>query len=67
MKPPMSSDTVRVDTGIITGDEVSIFYDPMIAKLIVHGKDRKEALGTLVTSLKEFQVSTFTGLFNKLL
>jgi len=56
MKPPANSDSVRVDTGVITGDEVSIFYDPMIAKLIVHGKDRQCALDSLVKSLKQFQI-----------
>ncbi len=38
--PPATSDHVRVDTGVIEGGEVSIHYDPMIAKLITHGKDR---------------------------
>jgi 3-methylcrotonyl-CoA carboxylase alpha subunit len=35
--------TVRLDTGVREGDEVSVFYDPMIAKLIVWGDDRPEA------------------------
>lgn len=53
---PPTSETVRVDTGIIEGDEVSIFYDPMIAKLIVHGKNRQEALDSLVKALHEYQI-----------
>lgn len=42
---------VRVDSGVTTGSEVPAFYDPMIAKLIVHGKDRKEALARLHAAL----------------
>ncbi|GAB9471504.1 Acetyl-coa carboxylase, biotin carboxylase subunit [Globisporangium polare] len=53
---PPASDTVRVDTGIIEGDEVSIFYDPMIAKLIVHGKNRQEALDSLIKALHQYQI-----------
>lgn len=34
----------RVDSGVRQGDEISIFYDPMISKLIVHGKDRQDAI-----------------------
>ena len=36
-RPPPESDSVRVDTGIEEGSEVSMFYDPMIAKLVTHG------------------------------
>jgi 3-methylcrotonyl-CoA carboxylase alpha subunit len=42
VSPP--TDQARVDTGVQTGDEVSAFYDPMIAKLIVWDKDRQTAL-----------------------
>lgn len=53
---PRVSDTVRVDTGVVEGDEVSIFYDPMIAKLIAHGADRDQALDNLVQALHEYQI-----------
>jgi 3-methylcrotonyl-CoA carboxylase alpha subunit len=46
----------RVDTGVRGGDTVSIHYDPMIAKLIVHGRDRGEALGRLSAALGETEV-----------
>jgi 3-methylcrotonyl-CoA carboxylase alpha subunit len=36
-------DSLRVDTGVEQGGEVSPFYDPMIAKLIAHGETRDEA------------------------
>lgn len=49
--------TVRVDTGVREGDEVSVFYDPMISKLIVHGKDRDTALDELSRALRSYQVA----------
>ena len=42
---------VRVDTGVETGSAVSPYYDPMIAKLITHGRDRAEALERLAHAL----------------
>ncbi len=42
---------VRLDTGVRAGDEVSVFYDPMIAKLIVWGDDRREAARRMQTAL----------------
>jgi 3-methylcrotonyl-CoA carboxylase alpha subunit len=42
---------LRVDTGVETGSEVTPFYDPMIAKLIAHGKTRLEALDRLAQAL----------------
>jgi len=41
--PEEVDEVVRLDTGVREGDEVSVFYDPMIAKLIVWGEDRAEA------------------------
>ncbi len=38
---------IRVDTGVESGSEISIYYDPMIAKIIAHGKDRSEAIRKL--------------------
>ena len=38
---------VRIDAGVVQGDDVSIYYDPMISKLIVHGEDREHALRLL--------------------
>ncbi len=46
----------RVDTGVRAGDTVSIHYDPMIAKLIVHGRDRGEALGRMAAALAATEV-----------
>jgi acetyl-CoA carboxylase biotin carboxylase subunit len=43
---------VRVDTGIESGDEVSIHYDPMIAKIIAYGQDRADAIRKMDTALR---------------
>ncbi|CDW95162.1 hypothetical protein [Sporisorium scitamineum] len=47
---------VRVDTGFVSGDEISVHYDPMIAKLIVKGRDRTEALRIMANALNQYQV-----------
>jgi propionyl-CoA carboxylase alpha chain len=48
--------TVRIDTGVREGDEISMFYDPMIAKLITHGKDRAAAISTHVKALERLEI-----------
>jgi len=47
---------VRIDSGVREGDAISPFYDPMIAKLIVWGADRREALARMAQALSEYQV-----------
>jgi 3-methylcrotonyl-CoA carboxylase alpha subunit len=47
----------RVDTGVVQGDSISPFYDPMIAKLIVHGEDRQSALLALVEALSGTEIA----------
>lgn len=44
-------------SGVRQGDEVSVHYDPMIAKLVVWGSDRIEALMKLQSKLREYNVS----------
>jgi acetyl/propionyl-CoA carboxylase alpha subunit len=51
---------IRVDAGVEQGDEVGIAYDPMIAKLIAHGRTRDEALGRLAAALDETAVEGVT-------
>ena len=46
----------RIDSAIQSGDVISHFYDPMIAKLIVHGDDREHCLARLKRALEEFVV-----------
>ncbi len=47
---------VRVDTGVQDGGEIPMFYDSMIAKLIVHGKDRLEAISKMREALNGFVI-----------
>jgi 3-methylcrotonyl-CoA carboxylase alpha subunit len=64
-------DDGRIETGVEEGDEISPFYDPMIAKLIAWGENRDEAIGELASILDEVEVwpvRTNAGfLFNALL
>ncbi|XP_031843768.1 methylcrotonoyl-CoA carboxylase 1 [Nomia melanderi] len=48
---------IRVDTGVRENDQVSVHYDPMIAKLIVWGNDRAEALAVLRSQLSEYNIA----------
>ena len=56
LRLPPPSDSVRLDAGVEEGDSVSVFYDPMIAKLIVHAADRPSALATLQQALQQSEV-----------
>lgn len=47
---------VRVDSGIVEGMEIPIHYDPMVAKLVVWGKDRKEALSRARRALEDYRI-----------
>ncbi|XP_067949325.1 methylcrotonoyl-CoA carboxylase subunit alpha, mitochondrial-like isoform X2 [Watersipora subatra] len=54
--PPELVPYMRVETGIRQGDEVSVHYDPMIAKLVVWGEDRPTALSRLISALQRYQI-----------
>ncbi|XP_026466354.1 methylcrotonoyl-CoA carboxylase subunit alpha, mitochondrial-like [Ctenocephalides felis] len=56
LRPPQTATDVRVETGVREGDEVSIHYDPMIAKLVVWGEDRTQALTKLKAKLTDYHI-----------
>ena len=60
LNPPAENNYVRIDTGVLEGDKVSIYYDPMIAKLIVWGEDRAQALNRLTDALAEYHITGVT-------
>jgi propionyl-CoA carboxylase alpha chain len=55
-RPPIG-EGIRLDGGVFAGDEISVFYDPLIAKLIASGPDRDTAVDRLSGALDEFYVA----------
>jgi acetyl/propionyl-CoA carboxylase alpha subunit len=51
-EPPQGMDGVRVDSGVQVGTEIGVYYDPLLAKIIAHGPDRKVAIRKLVYALQ---------------
>jgi propionyl-CoA carboxylase alpha chain len=56
LPPQERAGEVRVDSGVYEGDEISVYYDPLIAKLITHGSDRKQAVARMREALNRFVV-----------
>ncbi|RKP22343.1 biotin carboxylase C-terminal domain-containing protein [Syncephalis pseudoplumigaleata] len=58
LRQPTADDpaVIRVETGVRQGDAVSVYSDPMISKLVVHGRARREALRFLRNSLEQYQI-----------
>ena len=54
--PPIESASVRVDTGVFEGGEISMYYDPMIAKLVTWGEDRTSALSAMQQALDSYVI-----------
>ncbi len=61
-QPPLM-EHVRIDDGVEAGTQVTPFYDPMIAKVIVSGADRQEAIGRAIEAMQAF---TLTGIKNNI-
>jgi propionyl-CoA carboxylase alpha chain len=55
-REPEAGNGVRVDTGVVEGSEISMFYDPMIAKLITHAPTRLEAADLQIAALDRYYV-----------
>ena len=53
---PPAGPGVRLDSGVTEGSEVSLYYDPMLAKLIVYGTDRRNAVARFEEALEEFSI-----------
>jgi propionyl-CoA carboxylase alpha chain len=55
-REPIGGPVVRVDSGVYEGAEISMFYDPMIAKLVTYGEDRKSAIAVMREALDSFYI-----------
>ena len=56
-REPEASAACRVDAGVDEGSEISMFYDPMIAKLVVHGPDRPAAIAAMQDALDRYELT----------
>ena len=56
LRIPKISKNIRLDIGVDEGDEITFYYDPMIAKVIAKGIDRKESINNMVQFLKEIEI-----------
>lgn len=56
IEPDTGDDRIRIDSGIVEGSEISVYYDPLIAKLISYGSDRLEAIDTMKHALDEYVI-----------
>lgn len=54
---PPTGPGVRVDDGFEEGMDISIYYDPMLSKLIVHGKDRTEAIEKMLRAIQDYEIT----------
>ena len=54
--PPSAGPALRLDAGVEEGDEASVYYDSLIAKLVVYGQDRNQAAARLAAALDNFAV-----------
>jgi len=55
-QPPAENDHVRVDSGFEEGSEISMYYDPMIAKLITYGENREQAIERMGDALDAYYI-----------
>lgn len=55
-RPPAEGDGIRIDTGVSEGSEISMFYDPMVAKLCTFGLDREDAVAKMRLALDDYSI-----------
>ncbi len=55
-KSPEDLEGIRIDTGVFEGSEISMFYDPMISKLISYGKNREDAIEKMALALDRYRI-----------
>ncbi len=55
-QPPPESAGIRIDTGVKEGSEISMYYDPMIAKVVAFGHDRDQAIKIMIDALNYFRI-----------
>ena len=55
-RPPLESEEVRLDVGVEEGTGISIYYDPMIAKLVTHGETREGAINAMSAALDAYSI-----------
>uniref|UniRef100_A0AAR2KDP8 Methylcrotonoyl-CoA carboxylase subunit alpha, mitochondrial n=1 Tax=Pygocentrus nattereri TaxID=42514 RepID=A0AAR2KDP8_PYGNA len=67
LSTPQPDEHTRIETGVREGDEVSVHYDPMIAKLVVWGEDRSAALKKLRYCLRQYNIVGLSTNINFLL
>ncbi len=60
LSTPTESRHVRIDSGVRQGDEISVYYDPMVAKLVVWDESRPRALQRLANALAQFRIGGLT-------
>jgi len=60
LKFPVEDGHIRVETGVAEGDEISIYYDPMIAKIVAFDATRDRAINRMVTALRKLEVAGVT-------
>jgi 3-methylcrotonyl-CoA carboxylase alpha subunit len=63
VQQPATDSNVRIDTGFVSGDKITMHYDPMISKLVTWGSDRTEALKRMRAALAGYQI---LGLWNNI-
>lgn len=56
LSTPPAAPNLRIEEGFAQGSNIEVFYDPMISKLVAHGRDRTEALRVLGKALEEFHI-----------